>query len=474
YYLLYQMSVLTCLLFLFSSLWQAEVLAEPQTSNGTANLALKDIVFVILTQDDTYHIERTKQFKKEFYSQLKSVSKDDRPKLYFTHKKWPITGAWTIFPLLSDFVEYFSDQSWVFISEEDVRVNMFMLLKVLQRYDASKPLFLGNALQDEAPVIIHHFAFSENPSQFSYPNIALGFLLSLPLVKNLHSRWPPSNMRTDFSIDLKHELAMYIWDDGNGVALTDVPEFCNDKQNCAVYLPYKFPQCGSPISRNDLFVAVKTCHKFHNQRVPIIKKTWEKEARHIEFYSDVEDLSIPSIYLGVPNTERGHCKKSYNILVRAVREPSISRKPWLIIVDDDTIISITRLRKLLACYDPSEAIAIGERYGYGVTTGAGYNYITGGGGMVFSRAAVQAMVSSNLCKCPRDDSPDDMIFGICLQNLNIPTIHSSLFHQARPNDYSKKLLEQQDPISFHKHWMVDPVKIYEEWFLPAAQFHDEL
>lgn len=44
--------------------------------------------------------------------------------------------------------------------------------------------------------------------------------------------------------------------------------------------------------------------------------------------------------------------------------------------------SITRLRKMLACYNPAEALAIGERYGYGVTTGSGYNYITGGGGYV--------------------------------------------------------------------------------------------
>ncbi|XP_052829112.1 beta-1,3-glucosyltransferase [Octopus bimaculoides] len=472
--LLQLMSVLTCLLILLSSLRQAEVLADPQTSNGTENLALKDIVFVILTQDTTFHSERAKQFKKDFYNQLKAVSKNEKPKLFFTHKKWPITGAWTIFPLLSDFVENFSNNSWIFISEEEVRLDLFKLLDVLKQYDSSKPLFLGNALQDESPVIIHHFAFAENPSQFSYPNMALGFLMSMPLVKSLHYRWPPSNMRTDFSIDLKHELAMYIWDDGNGVALTDVPEFCNRKQDCVTYLPLKFPQCGAPISSNDLFVAVKTCQKFHKERIPIVKSTWLREAKHVELYSDVEDLSIPTISLGVRNTERGHCKKTYNILIRALREPSISSKPWLLIVDDDTIISITRLRKMLACYNPAEALAIGERYGYGVTTGSGYNYITGGGGMVFSRAAVQFMVSSNLCSCPRDDSPDDMILGICLQNLNIPVIHSSLFHQARPNDYNKELLELQDPISFHKHWMIDPKKVYEEWFLSAAQFHDEL
>ena len=37
----------------------------------------------------------------------------------------------------------------------------------------------------------------------------------------------------------------------------------------------------------------------------MVKKTWAREAKHIEYYSDVEDPTIPTIDLGVPNTERG-------------------------------------------------------------------------------------------------------------------------------------------------------------------------
>lgn len=39
--------------------------------------------------------------------------------------------------------------------------------------------------------------------------------------------------------------------------------------------------------------------------VPVVKATWEKDAGFIEYYSDVTDASIPTISLGVPNTERG-------------------------------------------------------------------------------------------------------------------------------------------------------------------------
>ena len=39
--------------------------------------------------------------------------------------------------------------------------------------------------------------------------------------------------------------------------------------------------------------------------VPVVKKTWGKETKHIEYYSDKEDPSIPTIDLGVENTKAG-------------------------------------------------------------------------------------------------------------------------------------------------------------------------
>lgn len=43
------------------------------------------------------------------------------------------------------------------------------------------------------------------------------------------------------------------------------------------------------------------------------------------------------------------------------------------------ICSLPRLRRLLRCYDPKEAVSLGEKYGYGLVQN-GYSYITGGGG----------------------------------------------------------------------------------------------
>ena len=42
--------------------------------------------------------------------------------------------------------------------------------------------------------------------------------------------------------------------------------------------------------------------------MPVVLKTWAQETDNLEFYSETEDKSIPTIDLGVPNTERGRKK----------------------------------------------------------------------------------------------------------------------------------------------------------------------
>ena len=66
--------------------------------------------------------------------------------------------------------------------------------------------------------------------------------------------------------------------------------------------------------------------------------------------------------------------------------------------------------------------------------GHGYPYITGGGGTLFSRAAVEEWKKLG-CKCPAPDTPDDMMIGLCFHNGGVPLVHLNNFHQARPNDY---------------------------------------
>ncbi|XP_029304718.1 beta-1,3-glucosyltransferase isoform X3 [Cottoperca gobio] len=410
--------------------------AEHLERTEHSSVGLEEVVLVIQSQRNSFHARRAAQRKEKILHQAAELGQGV-PVVVLLHELSEYEGDWSILP-------------------------------ALRQYQVREEWFLGKLLHDNEASIIHHYAFSEDPTSFSYPDPAAGWALSMPLLQRLAVRLQHESLKSDFTIDLKHELALYIWEAGNGPKLTAVPEFCTEtRDNCATTFTTYLPNCGDPVSKKDLFVAVKTCQKFHSERVPVVKATWEKDAGFLEYYSDVTDASIPTISLGVPNTERGHCGKTFAILRRFLNK-EVPMADWLLIVDDDTLISLPRLRRLLRCYDPKEAVSLGERYGYSLLQN-GYSYTTGGGGMVLSRAAVSRLVSGG-CRCYSDDAPDDMVLGRCFTSLGVPITHSPLFHQARPYDYSETL---QQAISFHKHWNIDPVVVFKHW-LQDTHPRDEL
>ncbi|XP_029374244.1 beta-1,3-glucosyltransferase-like [Echeneis naucrates] len=429
-------------------------------------LDLREIVFIIQSQRNYFHVRQAERLRADLLKQAHSLTKNP-PVVVLLHSLSDNEGDWSILPLLPYLSYSFGkNSSWIVFLEEETNVRMATLVQVLAKFAKNKEWFLGKPLHDEESTIIHHYAFAENPSVFKYPDFAAAWALSIPLVVRLANKVRDEPLKSDFTIDLKHEVALYIWDNGKGPHLTAVPELCTDPvvspqaQRCATTLSRELQLCGEPVNREDIFVAVKTCRKFHSERVPVIKKTWEKDALYLEYYSDHADPSIPTINLGVPNTERGHCGKTFAILQRFLSS-TVPNTRWLLVVDDDTLISLPRLRVLLSCYNPSEPVCLGERYGYGLSQG-GYSYITGGGGMVFSREAVVQLLDSG-CKCYSNDAPDDMVLGMCLNALGLPVTHSPLFHQARPEDYARDFLAHQVPISFHKHWNIDPVAVFNKW-----------
>ncbi|KAM4701045.1 beta-1,3-glucosyltransferase [Discoglossus pictus] len=437
-------------------------------TRSPTSLDLTEVVFVIQSQSNSFHKKRAEKLREDILQQAAGISKK-LPRVLLIHEITKNEGSWTILPIIPHFADnYGKNSSWVFFCEEETTLKLQKLLDTLQRFDRTKKWFLGKALHDEESTIIHHYAFAENPSIFKYPDFAAGWALSMPLIKRLANILINDPPTSDFTIDLKHEIALYIWQKVDGQELTSVPEFCTDNptssqaSECATGFNKFLPLCGNPVKKEDIFVAIKTCKKFHKDRIPVVKQTWEPQVAHLEYFSDYADSTIPTTDLGIPNVERGHCGKTFAILERFLNSTA-SQTPWLIIVDDDTLISLPRLQKLLSCYDPKEAVFLGERYGYGLGTG-GYNYITGGGGMVFSRKTVRKLLRSK-CRCYSNDAPDDMVLGMCSSGLGISVTHSPLFHQARPADYPNDFLSHQVPISFHKHWNIDPVKVYYEWLV---------
>ena len=72
--------------------------------------------------------------------------------------------------------------------------------------------------------------------------------------------------------------------------------------------------------------------------VPVVQKTVALHAKNIVYYSDVVDKTIPTEYADVQNTERGHCQKLYNILNKFLTNKKWRKVPWLVVIDDDTIM----------------------------------------------------------------------------------------------------------------------------------------
>ncbi|XP_042627306.1 beta-1,3-glucosyltransferase-like isoform X5 [Cyprinus carpio] len=391
-------------------------------------LDLREVVFVIQSQRNSFHVQQAEKLRKDLLLQAQALQ-ESPPVILLLHTLTDNEGDWSILPLLPYLSSQFGkNSSWIMFLEEDTRVKLHKLHEVLKKFNCRQEWFLGKPLHDEESTIIHHYAFSENPAAFEYPDFSAGWALSISLVNSLTSKIEEEPLKSDFTIDLKHEVALYIWEDGKGPRLTGVPELCTlpehkpRAQYCATTVSSHSPVCGQPVKSDNIFVAVKTCKKFHSDRVPVVKKTWAKQASLLEYYSDYADPTIPTINLGVPNTERGHCGKTFAILRRYLSS-HVPKTDWLLIVDDDTLIR-----------------------------------------MVFSREAVVQLLASG-CKCYTNDAPDDMVLGMCLNALRVPVTHSPLFHQARPEDYAKEFLAHQTPISFHKHWNIDPIAVFNKWLL---------
>ncbi|XP_006620379.2 beta-1,3-glucosyltransferase [Apis dorsata] len=426
-----------------------------------------EIVIVILDQKEGYHIAHAKMLEKNIFEQADALDKDP-PKIVLSHKL-NINGSWTIIPLLNYLSNTYTTSKWFFFCLENTVIRLNKLLNVLSKFKENKNIWIGHALYDHEPTIIHHFA--EHNKKFKYPHIASGFAITSVLLTSLvHKIIKDEGPKDDFSIDASYEFASFVLRIDKGIRLTHVPQICViSSSECATY-PRFFHPCDSSITSKNIYFAVKTCAKFHIERIPIIKKTWAKYAINIGYFSDIADKYLTDAFI-VSNTTQGHCAKTYNILVEASKILKKKNLNWLIISDDDTLFSVARLIRLLTCYNPNIPLAIGERYGFQLWNSFhGYEYLTGGAGVALSAPLVHEMIKLGKCDCPSPTTPDDMyLFGICLAQVGIQPIHSSMFHQARPIDYATAYLASQDPISFHKFWMIDPQLVYNEWFAEADE-----
>ncbi|XP_065173510.1 beta-1,3-glucosyltransferase isoform X2 [Atheta coriaria] len=468
--------ILFCVSFYFLEIGIADVLKNDEEQQ-LLDERIRSLVIVIISQSNSYHHVKAMKLREEIYEHADKISQA-RPVVHISHLDFPHVGAWTFLPLISPLLEVHQTKATgVLFLQDHTVLDLRRFADVVAKYQ-HQVRFVGYALHDNEASIIHHFAFYEDPTRFKYPNLASGFYMTTELLLKLNDRLNQESIKTDFNIDPAHELALFIWNEGNGTELTHDDTFCTTPPTgpaieCATY-PQAFKPCSPAVDLEEVYFAVKTCKKFHADRLRVVRSTWAPHVQHIRYFSDHADRTIPTVNIGIPNTDVGHCEKTFAILRYALNDINTietqnggDKIKWLVLVDDDTILSVSHVMNLLTCYNPEESIVLGERYGYGVRTHKGYNYITGGGGTIISRRLLPSLATH--CLCPSARTPDDMYLGFCLRELGTEIVHSPLFHQARPNDYSKGYLKSHETntVSFHKHWMVDPIKIYKTWFEKA-------
>lgn len=459
---------------------------------GQSSLTNPRLLFIIHSQADPQHERWAWDSRAQLLRDLKAYG--GRGRVLLTHEDLPTHGAWTYFALLPTLSQDYGDQvDWVVFLDENTRVKIPVLLQLLTEHDPEQETFLGHALKDRQHVVIHHY----DQPDLEYPHLSAGFVMSIRLIRNVaqsmdRSQRDGTKFPTTFSIDAPYELTKFIhrkaetWDpddeppesletNQNGLRLIHDARFCLDEAqgSCATYtVPVT---CSKDEERllatwKKTLFAVKTCEKYHEERLPIIQSTWADAALNLILVSEKADPAFGTSTLpGAMNTEKGHCNKTLAIIDHFRTHAEREGWEWLVIADDDTVLSVDKMIRLLLCYSSDRLVGVGQRYGFRIATGQhGYDYPTGGSGMILSRALVAKMAErQSHCRCPSPEHPDDMLLGACFTNMGVSMIHARGLHQGRPEDYHEKLLQTDDPISFHKFWQTDPIKTYDRWFREA-------
>ncbi|CAJ1361453.1 unnamed protein product [Effrenium voratum] len=216
------------------------------------------------------------------------------------------------------------------------------------------------------------------------------------------------------------------------------------------------PGCSTWVRRLDVFrssfqlkaeqvvIAVKTVEKFHSVRLPLLREFWTDDSEvEVLFLSNtgaplrseaagggdskVVDLSKEFGDMVDPSKEStkhgsGHCTKMQAIL-RYLHKYQPNKR-WYVVTDDDTLVNVPRLLRVLNSHDDTQAVYLGERYGWShMQDREGTNYITTGAGMALSARALAELLGCGSCSCRSPDAPDDMSMGSWFRALHVqPTL----------------------------------------------------
>ena len=89
------------------------------------------------------------------------------------------------------------DTKWFLFLDEHGSVDQLVLQELLDHQDHDERVFLGKALQDKHPVIIHYFDTNLN---LKYPDFSAGFVMSKALINDIITK-----MDTTDTLQMQHD-----------------------------------------------------------------------------------------------------------------------------------------------------------------------------------------------------------------------------------------------------------------------------
>ena len=236
--------------------------------------------------------------------------------------------------------------------------------------------------------------------------------------------------------------------------------------------------------------AVLTGKEHHNDRAAAAKQTWCAGINACIFFSDAPSATLPTISIsfdGLPSlTEYERAQLRYlpvldymRELMTSGRDMKFGKTKWLVLVDDDTFVFHRNLASNLASLDSSTPIYTGDvipeawlpvdRDGSGNELGVSSNtlFVNGGGGSVFSRAAVEQM---NTEACVNRSFPgqdwwrwqSDWMIGACAFDVGIAPLQQphGRFNQFACTDVNVQFCDSTEVAEYEWPATLHPVRRY--------------
>jgi len=170
------------------------------------------------------------------------------------------------------------------------------------------------------------------------------------------------------------------------------------------------------------------------EKAHAILSTWGRHIYHdLYFFADYNDESsrIFSVLNFLPEDDGSRLAAQSRQVFGSLHRINLAKYNWFMLFDDDTWVNTNMLYELIRRSDHTQKFGIGFLYndyeGY-----PGTSWFSGGGGMLYTRAAYEIILEGFRQGNCVIDSVQDVSMCRCAQKEHVRLLHNPLFNFHRP------------------------------------------